>query len=41
MVMVMKKSAPFLFCTPCMVPSQFWKRIMVKMAVMMVTMSLT
>jgi hypothetical protein len=40
-VIVIKNSAPFLFCTPYMVPSQFWKRMMVKMAVMIVTINLT
>ena len=40
-VMVMKKRAPLRFWTPWIVPSQFWKRMMVKMAVMIVTMSLT
>jgi len=41
MVMQMKNSAPFLFCTPYGVPLMFWKRMMVKAAVIMVTMSLT
>ncbi len=40
-VIVMKKRAPFLFWTPCKVPSQFWKRMMVKIAVITVTISLT
>jgi hypothetical protein len=40
-VIVMKKRAPFLFWTPARVPSQFWKRIIVKRAVTTVTISLT
>lgn len=41
MVIVMKKRAPFLFCTPCGVPSQFWKRMIVNIAVITVTITLT
>jgi hypothetical protein len=40
-VIVIKKRAPFLFYTPYGVPSQFWKRIIVKMAVTTVTITLT
>ena len=41
MVIVMKKRAPLRFYTPWTVPSQFWKRMMVNTAVMIVTISLT
>lgn len=40
-VIVMKKSAPFLFCTPATVPSMPWNKMIVKMAVITVTTILT
>jgi len=40
-VIVMKKRAPFLFWTPCWVPSQFWNRMMQNTAVIIVTISFT
>ena len=40
-VMVIKKSAPLRFYTPWIVPSQFWNRIIVKIAVIIVTISFT